>query len=120
MSHSQQDEAHLGNDPDPEPGFTWFYSLAGTIMVVVSVFAVAAYFFAEQTAEFDRKVVDQPSLDVANLRASQERLLGEYGIYTVAQPDGAEVKKIRMPIARAFEVMIAESKQPPASTGPHK
>lgn len=106
-----------GNDPvttpfeaqtdDPEGGSTWFISLASVVIFVAVVLAVCdLYFFAEN------RLVEEVQID-APIRALQEgkqaqlAQLASYERYSETDPDGKTVERIRIPIDRAFEVVIA-------------
>lgn len=106
-----------GNDPvttpfeaqtdDPEGGSTWFISLASVVIFVAVVLAVCdLYFFAEN------RLVEEVQID-APIRALQEgkqaqlAQLASYERYSETDPDGKTVERIRIPIDRAFEVVVA-------------
>jgi len=68
VSHSQPIDPHhlpqLEPLDDPEPGSTWFVSLAGVIILVALVIAISAVNFNTERDEFATKVVER-SVDVA-------------------------------------------------------
>lgn len=112
MSHSSELIDELGADPDPEPGATWFWSIGGTIIIVALVFLVCVIYFTNEREEFTVKVVDQPFAPAVTARAEQEAKLNGYARYSVELPDGSKATKYRIPIDRAFEILIAESVKP--------
>lgn len=87
MSHS----AHQPSVPsqlepfdDPEPGSTWFVSLAGVVVLVALVIFISAVAFRTEQHEFERKVVDRTTraapvlppqmLDAASARALEREV----------------------------------------------
>jgi len=90
---------------DPEPGSSWFITIASMVVLVVLLVALAALFFNFANAEFDRKVVDQPAKRLMELRNEQNLMLAESGEYT--DPDTGAVKR-RIPIGAAMEQIAAE------------
>lgn len=84
MSHapntSGSANAQLEPFDDPEPGSTWFISLAGVIVLVALVIAISAVAFRAEHKEFEVKVVDRsagalPVIPAAPLDASAVRTL---------------------------------------------
>ncbi len=114
-AHHHDSHPDLDEDPDPSGGPTWFWSIAGSLMCIATIFAVATIYFWSESAEVDAKIINQPHQEVQALRAAQEATLAQYGRYTVALADGSEEERIRIPITRAFELLLAEGiKAPPA------
>lgn len=95
---------------DPEAGSTWFLSLVSIVLLVVTVLALVAIYFDFAESEVDRKVIDQPVVDLQKLKLGQQETLTEYGTYEVENADGDPVKRVRIPIERAMDLVIAESK----------
>lgn len=90
---------------DPEPGSSWFITIASMVVLVVLLVALAALFFNFANAEFDRKVVDKPAKRIMELRNEQNLMLAESGEYT--DPDTGATKR-RIPIQSAMEQIAAE------------
>ncbi|MGA0286006.1 MAG: hypothetical protein ACYTE2_03205 [Planctomycetota bacterium] len=90
---------------DPEPGSSWFITIASIVVLVVLLVALAALFFNFSNAEFDRKVVDQPAKRLMELRNEQNLMLAESGEYT--DPDTGVAKR-RIPIQAAMEQIAAQ------------
>ena len=63
---------------DPEPGSTWFWSLASIVAFVVIIVAASAFYFKIDSFEEDAKVIDQPTLSLEQLRATQREELAVY------------------------------------------
>lgn len=110
MSHGHAHDATDVHD-DPEPISTWVSSGVFVLLTVITIALVAAFYLQADRADVDRAVVDAPDLALADLKASQTALLTTYGSATV-DVDGKPVKKIRIPVARAMEIVVAESRQP--------
>ena len=86
---------------DPEPGSTWFFSLAGIVILVALVVAASAMFFHADTRETETKVIDPAYATLESLRSKWREQLGSYQRYAWTQPDGKSVQKVRIPVARA-------------------
>jgi len=98
---------------DPEPGSTWFWSLATIVAFVVVVVAASAFYFKIDSFEEDAKVIDQPTLSLEQLRATQREELAVYSKYTWTMPDGTNATFTRIPIDRAMEMFIQDAKNAP-------
>ncbi len=98
---------------DPEPGSTWFWSLASIVVFVVIIVAASAFYFKVDSFEIDAKVIDQPTLSLEQLRATQREELSTYSTYSWTMPDGKTATFTRIPIDRAMEMVILDSKNAP-------
>ena len=110
MSHQVQHHDAEDRYPDPEPGLTWFVSIVGIVIFVATVLFGTWVYFHWATKENDLKIVDQPSREAAELRLDQEQQLVEYGRYTL-QIGEQKYDRIRIPISRAMEITVAESRK---------
>ena len=95
---------------DPEAGSTWFLSLVSVVVMVVTVLALVVMFFGFADAEIDRKIVDRPSVDLQELKLGQEEMLTEYGTYDIEDAEGNQVKRIRIPVKAAMELVLADER----------
>ena len=92
---------------DPEGGSTWFISLASVVIFIAIVLAVCdLYFFAENRL-VEEVVIDAPIKAYQDGKQAQLAQLASYERYEVSDPDGKPLERIRIPIDRAFEVVIA-------------
>jgi len=98
---------------DPEPGSTWFWSLASIVVFVVIIVAASAFYFKIDSFEVDAKVIDQPTLSLEQLRAGQREELAVYSTYTWTLPDGKTATFTRIPIDRAMELVVQDAKNAP-------
>jgi hypothetical protein len=98
---------------DPEPGSTWFFSLASIVVFVVIVVATSAFYFRVDQHELTAKEIDQPSLDLERLRAAQREELAVYSRYSWVMPDGKTATFLRIPIDRAMELVVQDAKSAP-------
>ena len=98
---------------DPEPGSTWFWSLATIVTFVVVVVAASAFYFKIDSFEEDAKVIDQPTLSLEQLRATQREELAVYSKYNWTMPDGTTATFTRIPIDRAMEMFMQDAKNAP-------
>ena len=93
---------------DPEPGSTWFFSLAGIVILVALVVAASVMYFHVDARETETKVIDPAYANLESLRAGWRTQLGSWQRYEWTQPDGQKVKKVRMPVDRAMELVVQE------------
>ena len=104
---------------DPESGWTWFLSLASLLVLVITIVAITVLFYFFRDLEVDKKVIDQPALQLSELRSEQEAQLEGYSIYQVIPIGGTEEDAedfIRIPIERAMEIINAEAREPQTSS----
>ena len=102
---------------DPESGWTWFLMLVSFVLLTVTVVAVTVIFFAFKDVEVQAKVIDRPAAELTELRSSQEAMLDGYRSYQVIPMGGTEADaetRIRIPIERAMELIVAGSRSPQA------
>jgi len=103
---------------DPESGWTWFISLASMVILIVTVVICTVIFFVFEDDEIEDKVFDKPAMELTELRGEQEGLLSTYQSYSEIPMGGTEadaVEKIRIPIDKAMEVLVARSRKDSAS-----
>ena len=107
-SHGTEHADDQGGDfGDPEAGSTWIWSLGGAIVFTALVLVIAVFYFRAEVKEFDAKVVDEPSAEYQSLKAKQLANISDYGSYTVTIASGAEQRRLRVPVSRAMEVVVA-------------
>lgn len=106
-----------GQLDDPEPGSTWFFSLAGIVILVALVVAASVMYFHVENREVDEKVVDPAYARLEATRAAWREQLGSYQGYAWTQPDGKSVRKVRIPVDRAME-LVAQEGLPASSPAP--
>ena len=117
-SHSGEDNLEPEQLDDPEAGWTWFFSIASIILLVITVVAVTVLFYFFRDLEVEKKIIDQPALQLSELRTEQEAQLDEYSRYQVIPIGGTEEDAedyIRIPIDRAMEIINAEARSPKTS-----
>ena len=103
-----QDDAVMLDDP--EAGTTWFLSLVGVMVMVVTVLALVVMYFDFEGSEVDRKIVDRPTVSLEKLKLGQQETLTEYGTYEIEDAEGNMVKRIRIPVKQAMELVIADER----------
>lgn len=109
--------ANPGTDPvttpfeaqtdDPEGGSTWFISLASVVLFIAVVLAVCVLYFSVENRLVEEVVTDVPVKSFQDGKQAQLAQLASYERYSETDPDGKPVERIRIPIDRAFEVVIA-------------
>ena len=97
-------------EDDPEPGVTWFISLVSVVLMVITVLASVAMYFAFVEGEVDRKIVDQPAVELQELRLAQQEQLTEYQNYEIEDAEGNNLSRIRIPVSRAMELVVADAR----------
>ncbi|MCH2161633.1 MAG: hypothetical protein MK085_07130 [Phycisphaerales bacterium] len=102
---------------DPEFGATWFLTLASVVVFIVCVLALSAVYFDFEEAEVETKIMDQPVIALQKLRLGQEELLTTYGRYSIEDPDGNIIERIRIPITQAMEREVADARAQAVATG---
>ena len=118
-SHPGEDNLEPEQLDDPEAGWTWFFSLASIILLVITVVAVTVLFYFFRDLEVEKKVIDEPALQLSELRTEQEAQLDGYSRYQVIPIGGTEEDAedfIRIPIDRAMEIINAEARSPETSS----
>ncbi len=96
---------------DPEMGATWFYSFVGIIFFVAFCLAVSVLFFGVERELEEVRVIDARPAFSTTLKAQQKELLAQYGTYT-EEVDEQKVERIRIPIARAIELVSTAGQVP--------
>ncbi len=117
MSNSDLNNADPIMLDDPEAGSTWLLTLASVIVFTVSVLALSAMYFDFESGEVDEKITSEPARIYQELRLSQEQSLVEYGRYTVEDAEGKDLERIKIPITKAMEREVADSKSQAAAGG---
>lgn len=79
------------------------FSLVGTILFVVVVVAIQAFFFRYEEAFLHERIYSQTSNELRQHRASQLEQLGGYR--WVSEQEG----RVAIPIERAMEIVARES-----------
>ncbi|MBC04443.1 MAG: hypothetical protein CMJ34_14250 [Phycisphaerae bacterium] len=103
-----QDDAEMLDDP--EAGSTWFLSVVSVVVMVVTVLGLVVMFFDFADAEIDRKIVDRPAMSLETLKLDQQKVLTEYGTYEMEDADGNPVKRIRIPVNQAMDLVLADER----------
>ncbi|MDA0214512.1 MAG: hypothetical protein O2875_04030 [Planctomycetota bacterium] len=109
-------DAHMTSpvqEDDPEAGSTWVVSLASIIILSALVIATCVFYFKFEDKEVDMKVIIPPNLWKTQLKNEQLAQLDIYQKYSVTAPDGSAEPRIRIPVTKAMELVIADSKNPP-------
>jgi hypothetical protein len=80
------------------------------VVMVVTVLASVAMYFAFVEGEVDRKIVNQPVIALQELRLAQQEQLTEYQNYEVEDAEGNKLSRIRIPVSRAMELVVADAR----------
>ena len=108
---------------DPEAGSTWFISLASMVLLTGTVIALAVLFFGAQSREVAAKSKTSESevLRIDEIRMQQKALLADYATYRQIPIGGTEqegVDRLRIPIERAMEMLVAEANSGASAASP--
>ncbi len=118
MSHDSTTTLPPTQIDDPVAGTTWVVSLSSIIILVALVIATCVFYFRFENLEIDVKVIEPPSQWMTTIKSEQLSELAVYQKYTVTASNGAEESRIRIPIARAMELIVAEpAATPTTATG---
>ena len=107
--HSQTEPEAILLD-DPEMGSTWFITIASVIIFAVTVLALSMMYFDFEESEVEVKMVNAPVEAFQSMRLAQQELLTETSTYSVEDADGNKIDRIRIPISRAMDAVIADAK----------
>jgi len=98
---------------DPESGSTWVVTFSAIIILSALVIATCVFYFKFEDKEIDVKVINPPDIWKTQLKNEQLAQLDVYQKYSVTAPDGSAEPRIRIPVTKAMEFVIAEAKNPP-------
>ncbi len=98
---------------DPEAGSTWVVSLSAIIILSALVIATCVFYFKFEDKEVDLKIINPPNAWKMQLKNEQLAQLDVYQKYSVTAPDGRAEPRIRIPVTKAMEFVIADAKNPP-------
>lgn len=93
---------------DPEPGSTWFVSLAGAVVFTALVLALSVLYYGVQGDRVDAVVVREAPAEFTSLRHAQLAQTVEYGRYTLKDAQNRDVAHIRIPVSEAMKLIVAE------------
>ena len=106
-------DQNLGQMPpfdDPEPGQTWFVSLLSIIILSVLVLAICVLYFGVQWRFIDETEVNLQAKETMKLRQEQQEMLSVYEKYQETDESDQVHTRIRIPINRSMEILVAESR----------
>ena len=112
MSQDSQTISAVPTD-DPESGSTWVVTFSAIIILSALVIATCVFYFKFEDKEIDVKVIAPPNIWKTQLMNEQLAQLNVYQKYSVTAPDGSAEPRIRIPVTKAMEIVIAEAKNPP-------
>jgi hypothetical protein len=116
-SHHSNATQAVGQIDDPEPGSTWFVSVAGTVIFIVIVYAVAALYFQAEAKEQGVKVINVATAEYASGKVEQLKRLADSGPWTEKTPgdkvgEFKETERLRIPIEDAMRLVGPELSGP--------
>ena len=91
---------------DPEAGQTWLVTIIGVVILAGLVIFLSVVYFRGEEKEVEVKVVDPAYLSLAEAKEAQQALLSSSGTYTV-EVGGQQVKRNRIPVSKAMEMLAA-------------
>lgn len=105
-------ETTTERDKELDFGATFFAGIAGTVLIIVVILLVQAFYHRTEDQLFEEAYA-QPVLEVKKVQADQLGLIGGY----LVQGTGAK-STIRIPIDRAIELVAREGAAPPIVIAP--
>lgn len=93
---------------DPDIAMTTLVVVVGTVLTFVIVVFLQAVFYRAETAEYERKVVNESPKKLRSVRAEQSAVLNDYR--WVDRENGV----VAIPIERAMEILVERSDSPVA------
>jgi len=109
MAHlpAQTDELPVLEDhDDPEPGMTWFITLASAIVLTALVLGLSALYYGVADQWTQEMVISKPAEQYERLRNDQLSLLAAPRRFEVLDADGNPVSRIGIPIGQAMEALV--------------
>lgn len=91
---------------DPEAGQTWLVTIIGVVILAGLVIFLSVVYFRGEEKEVEAKVVDPAYLSLADAKQAQQALLASSGSYSV-EVGGQQVKRNRIPVSKAMEMLAA-------------
>lgn len=91
---------------DPEAGQTWLVTIIGVVILAGLVIFLSVVYFRGEESEVETKVVDPAYLSLADAKQAQQALLASSGTYSV-EVGGQQVKRNRIPVSKAMEMLAA-------------
>ncbi len=98
----------MSSQGDPKAGATAVIGTVFALAFVVTVTLLHAYYGRVSAREVQRKVIDEPSIDVARAKAEQLQKIGEYRMIDASKG------VVAVPIDRAMELLAAERGSAPS------
>lgn len=99
---------NAGDFDDPEPGSTWFISLAGAVVFTALVLALSVLYYGVQ-GDVVVEVVDREApAQFTALRNAQVAATREYARYSVTVGEDQSVERLRIPVSRAMELVVKD------------
>jgi len=96
---------------DPDISLTTLVVVVGAVLTFVAVVFLQAVFYRAETAEYERKVVNESPKKLRSARAEQSAVLNEYR--WVDRENGV----VAIPIERAMEILVERGDSPVTGSG---
>ncbi len=114
ISAAHGDPNVLVDHDDPEPGMTWFMTLASAIVLTALVLGLSALYYGVAASWNEDLVVSAPAERIESLRSEQRTLLTMPRRFEVLDVEGNPVPRIGVPLADAMEAMVREGSLTPS------
>ncbi len=106
---SQELPPHVTLTDDPEPGMTWFLSLAGTVGFAALVIATCVMFFGMQDSFTQTRVIEELPQESFELANAQKARIAQYGRFIEIDSDDKSTERIHIPIDQAMKLLVADA-----------
>jgi hypothetical protein len=102
-------EHNQGDHEDPLAGPTWTVGAIGVVLLIVICLGTAAIFYSVIASELDRKVIDQPQIQLEQNRAENLARLDGPVRYELRPENPEGERSLVIPINQAMTAMVEET-----------
>ncbi len=101
-------EHNIDDHEDPAASSTWLVGFIGVVLLVVTMLGVTALYYNMKASKEQVVVVDEPFIDVKNLRIQQERILTTSARWEERDEGGEVTRELHIPLERAMKIVVEE------------
>ncbi len=101
-------EHNIDDHEDPAASSTSLVGFIGVVLLVVTMLGVTALYYNMKASKEQVVVVDEPFIDVKNLRIQQERILTTSARWEERDEGGEVTRELHIPLERAMKIVVEE------------
>ena len=101
-------EHNIDDHEDPAASSTSLVGFIGVVLLVVTMLGVTALYYNMKASKEQVVVVDEPFIDVKNLRIQQERILTTPARWVERDEGGEVTRELHIPLERAMKIVVEE------------